>query len=656
MEIIEAKHSGFCYGVKRAVKMAEECIGKSEEIHTLGPIIHNPQMVKRLSDQGIWVADQLSEISDHSTVIIRSHGVGPTVYQEAQAKHLQIIDATCPHVNKAQQAAHQLLQEGYTVVVIGERHHPEVKSIVEWSDNTALVVQTTDEAAALPKVARLGIVAQTTFVGEVFEAIIAILQGKCDEIKVSRTICTATDLRQQAALELASAVDIMIVIGGKNSANTTRLKQLCSDAGSRVYHIETAEELQIEQFEGVQKVGITAGASTPNWIIKEVYQKVQEFNQLLDHGVKKLENDSIIQGKVVGIRQNEVFVDIGYKSEGVIALSELAFPVPENASDIVNEGQIIDVYVLDAETDDGVVKLSKVKADSMMAWDKLKQALRDEQTVEGKVIEVVKGGVRVAVLGISGFIPASLLDLHFVEDLSVYLNQTLALIPTEVDSEKKRVVLSRKVLLEKERLRKENELLENVAVGQILTGTVRRIVDFGAFVDIGGMDGLVHISDLSWHRVKTPHEVVSIGDVVKVIVLKIDAKEKRISLSLKQVGRDPWLDVIEQFSVNMIVKVTVKKITTFGAFAELVPGVEGLIHVSEMSEQKVNKVEDVVSIGQEVNVKILDINKETKRVSLSISKAQEDVERKEYTEYLGTQGNTGLTLGDQFAHLFKNQK
>lgn len=656
MEIIEAKHSGFCYGVKRAVKMAEECIGKSEEIHTLGPIIHNPQMVKRLSDQGIWVADQLSEISDHSTVIIRSHGVGPTVYQEAQAKHLQIIDATCPHVNKAQQAAHQLLQEGYTVVVIGERHHPEVKSIVEWSDNTALVVQTTDEAAALPKVARLGIVAQTTFVGEVFEAIIAILQGKCDEIKVSRTICTATDLRQQAALELASAVDIMIVIGGKNSANTTRLKQLCSDAGSRVYHIETAEELQIEQFEGVQKVGITAGASTPNWIIKEVYQKVQEFNQLLDHGVKKLENDSIIQGKVVGIRQNEVFVDIGYKSEGVIALSELAFPVPENASDIVNEGQIIDVYVLDAETDDGVVKLSKVKADSMMAWDKLKQALRDEQTVEGKVIEVVKGGVRVAVLGISGFIPASLLDLHFVEDLSVYLNQTLALIPTEVDSEKKRVVLSRKVLLEKERLRKENELLENLAVGQILTGTVRRIVDFGAFVDIGGMDGLVHISDLSWHRVKTPHEVVSIGDVVKVIVLKIDAKEKRISLSLKQVGRDPWLDVIEQFSVNMIVKVTVKKITTFGAFAELVPGVEGLIHVSEMSEQKVNKVEDVVSIGQEVNVKILDINKETKRVSLSISKAQEDVERKEYTEYLGTQGNTGLTLGDQFAHLFKNQK
>jgi len=656
MEIIEAKHSGFCYGVKRAVKMAEECIGKSEEIHTLGPIIHNPQMVKKLSDQGILVADQLSEISDHSTVIIRSHGVGPIVYQEAQAKHLQIIDATCPHVNKAQQAAHQLLQEGYTVVVIGERHHPEVKSIVEWSDNTALVVQTTDEAAALPKVARLGIVAQTTFVGEVFEAIIAILQEKCDEIKVSRTICTATDLRQQAALELASAVDIMIVIGGKNSANTTRLKQLCSDAGSRVYHIETAEELQIEQFEGVQTVGITAGASTPNWIIKEVYQKMQEFNQLLDHGVKKLENDSIIQGKVVGIRQNEVFVDIGYKSEGVIALPELSFPVPENASDIVNEGQIIDVYVLDAETDDGVVKLSKVKADSMMAWEKLEQALRDEQTVEGKVIEVVKGGGPVAVFGISGFIPASLLDLHFVEDLSVYLNQTLALVPTEVDSEKKRVVLSRKVLLEKERLRKEFELLENLAVGQILTGTVRRIVDFGAFVDIGGMDGLVHISDLSWHRVKTPHEVVSIGDVVKVIVLKIDAKEKRISLSLKQVGRDPWLDVIEQFSVNMIAKATVKKITTFGAFAELVPGVEGLIHVSEMSDQKVNKVEDVVSIGQEVNVKILDINKENKRVSLSISKAQEDVERKEYTEYLGTQENIGLTLGDQFAHLFKNQK
>ncbi|MBC8014703.1 MAG: bifunctional 4-hydroxy-3-methylbut-2-enyl diphosphate reductase/30S ribosomal protein S1 [Sporomusaceae bacterium] len=655
MKIIAAEYSGFCYGVKRAVAMAEECIGKPGAIQTLGPIIHNPQMVKRLADKGIGVADDLSQISNDSTVIIRSHGVGPEVYEQAQAKNLQVIDATCPHVKKAQQAANQLLKDGYTVVVVGEKHHPEVKSIVEWSNGTALVVETVAEAMNLPAAARLGVVAQTTFVGDVFQAILDVLQNKCQELKVSRTICTATELRQQSALELSSKVDVMIVVGGKNSANTTRLRQLCSDAGSLVYHIETAQELKLKDFEGVETVGITAGASTPDWIIEEVYQKVQEFEQILGDGIKKLEQDSIIQGTIVGVRQGEVFVDIGYKAEGIISLAELAYPVPENAADVVREGQIIDVYVLDTDTHDGVIQLSKVKADQIVAWDKLESALNNEQTVEGKVVEAVKGGLKVAIFGINGFIPASMVDLHFIEDLSPFINQTVTLMPIEVDRAKKRVVLSRRVLLEKERQRLEKETFANLAVGQSLTGTVKRIVDFGAFVDIGGIDGLVHISDLSWHRVKTPHEIVSIGEEVKVVVLKIDAAQKRVSLSLKQTGNDPWLDVVEQFSMNQIVTAKISKITTFGAFAELVPGVEGLIHVSEMSDQRVQKVEEIVSVGQQVTVKIVDINKENKRIALSISKAKEDAERAEYGDYLGTQQTTGLTLGDKFAHLFKKQ-
>jgi len=498
-------------------------------------------------------------------------------------------------------------------------------------------------------------VAQTTFGGGVFQAIIDVLQDKCTELKVSRTICTATDLRQEAALALASQVDLMIVVGGKNSANTSRLKELCSDAGSIVYHIETAQELMIQDFAGVQTVGITAGASTPDYLIEEVFQKVQEFDKILDSGLKEIEQDSIVKGTVVGIRHAEVFVDIGYKAEGIITLAELAYPIPENAADVVSNGEIIDVYILDAETHDGVIKLSKVKADQIVAWDKLDNALRNKQTVEGKVLEAVKGGLKVAVFGINGFIPASMVELSFTEDLSPFVNQTFMLRPIEVDSIKKRVVLSRKVLLEEERHRQEEELLATLAVGQSLTGTVRRIVDFGAFVDIGGIDGLVHISDLSWHRVKTPHEVVSVGDEVQVTVLKIDPTGKRISLSLKQAGRDPWLDVVEQFAINKIVTAKISKITTFGAFAELVPGVEGLIHVSEMSDHRVHKVEEIVSLGQEVAVKILDINKETKRISLSINKAKEDVEREEYCEYLGTQESTGLTLGDKFAHLFKQQ-
>lgn len=652
MEIIAAEHRGFCYGVKRAVAMAQGCVG-GEEIHTLGPIIHNPQVVKNLSDQGIKVVNDLSSVRDNSTVIIRSHGVGPNVYEMAQNKSLNIVDATCPHVKKAQQAAYELLKAGYTVIVIGEKHHPEVKSIVEWSNNEAIVVETVAEAMALPIISKLGVVVQTTFAGEVFQIIVNVLESKCREIKICRTICTATNLRQQSALSIASKVDVMLVIGGKNSANTTRLAQLCRDAGNLVYHIETAKELVIENFYGVETVGITAGASTPDWLIEEVYKKMQEFNQMLGNDVKTLEQGSIVKGKIVGIRKDEVFVDIGYKGEGSISLNELAYPVPENAAEVVNDGQIIDVYVLESDSDDGVVKLSKIKADAIVAWDILEQSLQNKTTVEAKVLEVVNGGLKVSILGVGGFIPASQVELRFVEDLSTYKNEILTVLPIEVDRMKKRVVLSRKVILEEQRRLHEEEAFARLAVGQIVSGTVRRIVDFGAFVDIGGIDGLVHISDLSWHRVKSPQEVVALGDEVKVLILKLDSATKRISLSLKQVGRDPWLDLIEQFPIGMIVKGKVSNISKFGAFVELVPGVEGLVHVSELSDERVNKVEDIVTTGQQVAVKILEIDKQQKRISLSISKAQQDSDRLEYQSYLDKHEGTGSTIGDKLGHLFK---
>lgn len=656
MKIFTAEHLGFCYGVKRAVAMAQECVGMEGEIHTLGPIIHNPQVVKRLSDQGIEVINDLSLVKDKSTVIIRSHGIGPNVYAEAESKNLQIIDATCPHVKKAQQSAHELLQAGYTVVVIGEKHHPEVKSIVEWSNNKATVVESVVEAMEVPDTLKIGVVAQTTFAGELFQEIVTILQEKCEELKICRTICTATDLRQQSALDIASKVDLMLIIGGKNSANTSRLAQLCRDEGSLVYHIETADELTIQDFYGVETVGITAGASTPDWLIEEVYKKMQDFNEILDSGIKKIEQGSIVKGKIVGIRKDEVFVDIGYKGEGSISLAELAYPLPENAAEIVSNGQIIDVFILDADPVDGVIKLSKLKADAIVGWDILEKSFHDKTTLDAKVLEVVNGGLKVSVLGINGFIPASQVDLRFTEDLSAFLNQTLTLIPIEVDKAKKRVVLSRKILLEEQRRLKEEETIATLAVGQIIEGTVRRIVDFGVFVDIGGIDGLVHISDLSWHRVNKPQEIVALGDQVKVLILKIDREAKRISLSLKQVGRDPWLDLIEQFSIGAIVKGKVSNISKFGAFVEIVPGVEGLVHLSELSDERVSKVEEIVSLGQEVSVKILEIDKSSKRISLSLSKAQQDADRIEYQSYLDKNEGTGLTIGDKLGHLFKKLK
>lgn len=652
MKIYLAEHRGFCYGVKRAVDMALNSTETNSSVHTLGPIIHNPQMVNFLNQQGVHTADKLEDIQE-GKVIIRSHGVGPTIYQQAEANQLTVIDATCPHVKKAQQAAHQLVAAGYQVVIVGERHHPEVQSIFAWTDQTAKIIETTAEAEALPRYSRLGVVAQTTFSAKEFQAIITILQYKCEELKIERTICTATDLRQQAAIDLAQKVDIMLVVGGKNSANTARLASVCHDAGRIAYHIESAEELKPEWFTGIQSVGITAGASTPDWVIEEVYNKVEEMNMT---DVVKLQQGSIVKGTVVGVRHDEVFVDVGYKAEGVISLAELAYPAPQTAADVVSLGQVIEVLVLDADSADGQIKLSKVQAERITAWDKLENAFANQQPVEAKITEVVKGGVVSSVFGVRAFFPASQLDLRFVEDLQTYVGQTVQAIPIEVDREKQKAVLSRKQVLVKEKEAKEKELFSKLAAGQTISGKVSRIVDFGAFVDVGGIDGLVHISDLSWQRVKKPQEVVSVGDEVTVVVLKADPEAKKLSLSLKDVERDPWYALADTLKVGSVMTGTVSKIAKFGAFVELKEGMEGLVHISEMSERRVTHPEEVVTIGQQVAVKLLTIDKENKRIGLSIVQAEQDKERAEFSDYLATQpASTGVTLGDKFAHLFKRE-
>lgn len=383
---------------------------------------------------------------------------------------------------------------------------------------------------------------------------------------------------------------------------------------------------------------------------------MQEFTQEQDQEIKALEAGSIVKGKVVGVRDDEVFVDIGYKAEGIVTLAELAFPHPATASEVVKEGDEIDVYVLDADSSEGAIKLSKVRADNIVAWDKLEDALNAKKTVEGKVTEAVKGGLSVAVFGVRGFVPASQVDLRFVENLQAFAGQTFSLLPIEVDREKKRVVLSRRAVLEEERRRREDEVYARLAPGQTLKGTVSRLADFGAFVDIGGVDGLVHISDLSWHRVKTPSEIVSVGDEVQVVVLKVDPQARRISLSLKAVERDPWFDAVEQLAVGAVVPGKVTKTSKFGAFIELAKGVEGLAHISELADRRVNSADEAVTLGQEVYVKILGIDKKTKRISLSIAQANQERERAEYSPFLENSGKgLGVTIGDKLGHLFKRE-
>ena len=659
MKISLAEHRGFCYGVKRAVKMAEDC-REMEKARTLGPIIHNPQVVKKLEKDGIIMADSLSEINE-GTVIIRSHGVGPTIYNEAKAKNLNIVDATCPHVKKAQMAAHKLLEEGYNIIIIGEEEHPEVQSIFEWAEGKATVIQTVAQAINYTAQGKIGIVAQTTFSAKAFQEIVSVLIMKATEIKIERTICNATAQRQESAIALAKQVELMLVVGGKNSANTGRLAELCKEVCDKCYHIETVEELKAEWFEGIAHVGVTAGASTPDWVINEVCQYLNKGDAIKENTenveytyFKNINVGDIVEGLVVSVRDKEVLVDIGYKAEGFISLAELAYPVPENTSDVVKCDDKIKVLVLSLGGEHGVA-LSKIKADKVEVWSKLEEALTAKTVFNAIVLEAVKGGLRIAVAGITGFIPSSQIDIKKVEDLSQFKGQSFEVMPIEINEENQKAVFSRRVLLEQARQQELDKIFSELQINQVVTGEVKRITDYGVFVDLGGIDGLIHVSELSWNRVKNPRQVVTEGDVVKVSIINMDKEKQKIGLSLKDVQQDPWFEKVQAITQGAIVSAEVKKIMDYGVFVALENGLEGLIRLSELSDKKINKAEEIVKIGDKINVKIINIDQQNKKLAFSVKQIVSDKEREEFEKYLTTQEkNESLTLGDRFAHLFKN--
>ncbi len=653
MKVILAKHHGFCYGVKRAVKIAQDSVSLEGKAYTLGPIIHNPQMVEKLANEGVGMVHSLDDIRQ-GTVIVRSHGVGPKVYEQAEEKGLTLVDATCPHVKKAQMAAYELSEAGYQVIIVGEKSHPEVKSIFEWSKNRAIIIEHEAELNDIVFFNKVGVVAQTTFSGEEFQKIVNSLIERVENVKVERTICNATEKRQEAAMELANQVDMMIVIGGKNSANTTRLAELCLKKNKHTYHIETVNEINDNWFnKGINTIGITAGASTPDWLIEEVYHKMNQMENFLGDDLKEIQQGDIVQGKIISIYNNEVFVDIGYKSEGIIPINELAFPQPENIEDIIKIGDKIDVFVVEVDGKNGLV-LSKIRADKVVAWDKIKDAMLNKTVLELKVLEAVKAGLVLSVFGLRGFVPASQIDLHYIEDLTQYVGNAYSFIIIEVDKDKQKVILSRRSLLEIEKAKKENELFDSLAINQIFEGSVKRFVKYGAFIDIGGFDGLLHISDMAWHRVKDPAEIMSIGDIVKVMVTKIDKEARRISLSLKDIVRDPWLDKVDLIKEGMIVQGKVTKLMDFGAFVKFNGALEGLVRLNELTEKRIHKAEEVVNIGDDLKVKVIQIDRKNKRIGLSLLQVKQDAEREEFKKYIQHQEAVNDTLGDKFGHLFKN--
>ncbi|MCG0276079.1 MAG: bifunctional 4-hydroxy-3-methylbut-2-enyl diphosphate reductase/30S ribosomal protein S1 [Thermosediminibacteraceae bacterium] len=661
MQIIVAEHAGFCFGVKNAIKLLEELTKKGEKTYTLGPIVHNRQVVEKFEKQGVKAVD-VGDIDD-GNLVIRTHGVPPDVIEQARLKGLNVIDATCPFVKRVQKLAKELSDKGLFVVIIGDPNHPEVKGIKGWCGEESAVIETEEDARAFFTDKKIGVVVQTTQTEENVKRIMEILNQKLNVAFFYNTRCNATQQRQEAAKKVAKLVDVMLVVGGKNSSNTKKLVQVCQSVGTKVYHIETAEEIKKEWFSKAEKVGITAGASTPDWIIKEVIAKMEEISKEMKNNQNKASEfaeGQIVEGIVEKVTDNEVLVNVSYKSDGIIPLRELSNLPFSSPSEVVKKGDRIKVMILKLEDKDGNLILSKKRADMVESWKFLQEAYEKNLTVKGRVIESIKGGLLVNVEGLRGFIPASHADLKYIEDLSTFVGKDLNLKIIELDKDRKRVVLSHKLFLQEEKEKMKEKIWEKVKEGQIIRGVVKKLTDFGAFVDVGGFDGLIHISDMSWQRINHPSEILSENQEVRVKVLKVDKERGRISLGLKQLSPDPWENVEQKYNVGQIVEGRVVKLTNFGAFVELEPGVEGLVHVSQISKGRIKNPRDVLKEGEIVKAKILDIKSEEKKISLSIKQALEEEklqkeDSKKEEKVFERKEEFKVTIGDVVGDILKKQ-
>lgn len=627
MEIRIAENCGFCYGVKRAVNMAQDTSDQLERSYTLGPIIHNPQVVSNLEEHGVYAVDSLDEIPG-GTVIIRSHGVGPAVYEEATDKGLKVVDATCPHVKKAQQDAKSVIDSGMSLVILGEEKHPEVISINLWAQNKGIVIETEEEAKILPFVENRGVVVQTTFSQFKFQSIIDILEEKTQNLKVFKTICTATQERQNSAVELAKTVDLMIVVGGKNSGNTNRLAEVCRDVGCTTYHIETAAELQLDWFNHVQTVGVTAGASTPDWIIKEVIDTMNEFEQLLANEADWAEDfkkGTVVEGTVVSVEDDKAYVSFGYKTEATLNRTEIAYPAPASAKDVLKEGDQIKAVIMNHIKEDNPIYLSITRLAKDEDWQYVQEAQEKDEPIICKGVDAIPAGLVVTVKSLRGFIPLSQGDVHFVKSLDSLVGTEFEAKVLEIDEKKNRLVLSRRAVLEVARKAKLEEALKNIHVGDNYKGIVRKIMPYGAFVDIGGIEGLLHISDISWHKIKRVEDVLSVGQEIEVKLQSFDAESNKLSLSLKALTKSPWDVAEETIKVGDVLTGKVVRLVAYGAFVAVNDDIQGLLHISQITKQRNAKLEDYLTRGKEVEVKVISLNKDEKKLGLALTELMEPV-------------------------------
>ena len=735
--VLLAKNAGFCFGVKRAVDAVENNIEKN--IVTLGYLIHNESVVKSLEARGVRCVSSITEVNEGETVVIRSHGVSPAVYDELDKRGIEYIDATCPFVKRIHKRVSEARETGLPVVIVGERGHPEVDGIIGWAADNAFVVYTDEEIEMLPHMKEAVVVAQTTIPEEKWNGVLQSLENKIDEIIPFSSICSATKERQDEAEEIAKKADAVIVVGGKLSSNTRKLYELCKRYCKKVYHIEHYKELLLEKMCFGDIIGIVAGASTPDTMIREVYDYMIENEKVLStegddnitqseaandtadltvdetdaakdepaeaskdqeinaeeeittsatsdvtveetsdapaetseespgdndgedveisveeeteetttdvptgsseeaeseseqkteqatekdvfleglENVIRLKKGQIVKGNIVQITDEDVCINIGYKSDGIIHKSELSMN-EVNPKDVFSIGEEIEAEVINLNDGEGNVLLSRKRIEKKANWIKMRENVGTDKQYKCVVKKAVKGGVTTKVEGYSTFIPASHLSEKYIEDLKQFEGKEIEVTLIDADKRQERLVASHKNVLIKEKREKEDQLWNTFAKGDQVKGVVKRLTDFGAFVDIGGIDGLLHISDLAWSRVTHPSDVVSEGQELELLVLNVDTAKKKIALGYKQLLPKPWDLVPEKYKEGDTVMGKVVRIVPFGAFVQLEPSVDGLVHISQVSNRRLEKVEDELKLGDEIEVKILEVSADKHKISLS---------------------------------------
>ena len=640
MQIILAKTAGFCFGVNRAVKLTYELLEQGRPVATLGPLIHNPQVVEDLESKGAITCDSVDDVPDGCEVVIRSHGVGQSVYDKISTRRLAYHDATCPFVTKIHKIAARAGAEGAMLLVAGDAKHPEVQGIVGHTTGKMEVFANLAELEKLlPELTQqksIFAVAQTTFNVQSWETCKEFLKNQCTNAKIFDTICNATWARQQEAEDLSQKCDHMVVIGGHHSSNTQKLLQVAA-RHTKAINVETADELDKDWLNGARIVGVTAGASTPSSIIEEVLNCMSEeirddmsFEEMLAASeAKPLYAGKIVKAKVISVSPTECVVGIdGSKHTGIVKLSEMSHDPNAKMEDLVKVDDELDLVVVKINDQEGVDTLSRVRFEAQKGMKDVSEAAENGTVMEGDVMEANKGGVVVNVKGVRVFVPRSQATMRRDEDYTKLVGQHVKLVITECAGRK--IVGSINKVTAEENKAKRDEFWKNVEVDKQYTGVVKSLTSYGAFVDIGGVDGLCHISELSWNNIKHPSEVVSVGDTIEVYVKSYDPENQKVSLGYKKEEDNPWEKLKNEYPIGSEFEAPVVSITKFGAFVRILPGIDGLVHISEISNERVNKVSDVLKVGDMVKVKLINVDFDRKRISLSmkacLDEAAEDAE------------------------------